>query len=93
VVGKTLGISAAVWLCVRSGIGKLPAGVEPLHVLAVAAVAGIGFTVSLFIADLAYTDATLVETAKVGIFFGSVIAGALGALLMLAARRRTQYQR
>jgi NhaA family Na+:H+ antiporter len=90
VVGKTVGISAAVWLCVRTGIGKLPDGVEPLHVLAVAAVVGIGFTVSLFITDLAYTDAALVETAKVGIFFGSVIAGALGALLMLAGGRRAK---
>jgi NhaA family Na+:H+ antiporter len=89
VVGKTVGVSAAVWLCVKSGVGKLPDGVEPLHVVAVAAVAGIGFTVSLFIADLAYSDATLVATAKVGIFLGSVTAGALGALLMLAASRRT----
>jgi NhaA family Na+:H+ antiporter len=93
VVGKTTGISAAVWLGVRSGLGRLPDGVEPLHVLAVAAVAGIGFTVSLFIADLAYTDATLVATSKVGIFLASVTGGALGAALMLAATRRTPRDR
>jgi NhaA family Na+:H+ antiporter len=89
VVGKTVGVSTAIWLCAKSGVGKLPDGVEPLHAVAVAAVAGIGFTVSLFISDLAYSDATLVATAKVGIFLGSVTAGALGALLMLAASRRT----
>jgi NhaA family Na+:H+ antiporter len=51
-------------------------------------VAGIGFTVSLFIADLAYADAALTETAKVGIFAGSLVAGAIGAALMIAAGRR-----
>jgi NhaA family Na+:H+ antiporter len=90
VVGKTVGISAAVWCCVRSGLGKLPEDVSPLHVLAVAAVAGIGFTVSLFIADLAYADADLIAIAKVGILLASVVAGTLGALLMLAAEHRTR---
>ena len=90
VLGKIAGISAAVWLCVRTGLGRLPDGVRPLHVLGVAAVAGIGFTVSLFIAELAYTDAALVQTAKVGIFTGSIIAALLGAVIMLIAGRRTR---
>ncbi len=89
VLGKVLGISAAVWLCVRTGLGRLPVGVRPLHVVGVAAVAGIGFTVSLFIADLAYADAAMVQTAKVGIFAGSIIAALLGAVIMLIAGRRT----
>ncbi len=89
VVGKIVGISAAVWLAVRTGLGRLPDGVGPLHVLAVAAVAGIGFTVSLFIADLAYDDPVLTETAKVGIFVGSLLAGAIGAGLMLLAGRNS----
>jgi len=88
VLGKIVGISAAVYLAVRTGVGRLPAGVHTLHVFGVAAVAGIGFTVSLFIADLAYEDQTLVQTAKVGIFTGSIIAGAAGAALMLLAGRR-----
>lgn len=88
VVGKIVGISAAVWLAVRVGLGKLPQGVDALHVSAVAAVAGIGFTVSLFIADLAYDDPALTETAKVGIFAGSLLAGAIGAALMIRAGRR-----
>jgi len=89
VLGKVLGVCGAVWLCVRTGLGRLPEGVRPLHVLGVSAVAGIGFTVSLFIAELAYTDPSLVQTAKVGIFTGSIIAAALGALVMLLAGRRT----
>jgi len=87
VIGKIVGISAAVWLAVRTGLGRLPHGVGPLHVVAVAAVAGIGFTVSLFIADLAYDDPALTETAKVGIFVGSLLAAAIGSTLMIAAGR------
>jgi len=87
VVGKVVGISAAVWLCVRTGLGRLPEGVRVLHVLGVAAVAGIGFTVSLFIAELAYTDAALVATAKVGIFTGSLLAALIGVAVMLLAGR------
>jgi NhaA family Na+:H+ antiporter len=85
VVGKILGISAAVWLAIRTGLGKLPQGVQPAQVVGVAAVAGIGFTVSLFIADLAYDDAALTEIAKVGIFAGSLLAGSIGAALMFFA--------
>ncbi len=89
VVGKLVGISAAVWLAVRTGLGRLPHGVERMHVVAVAAMAGIGFTVSLFIADLAYDDPALTETAKVGIFVGSLVAAVIGSGLMLAAARRS----
>jgi NhaA family Na+:H+ antiporter len=88
VLGKVVGISAAVWLCIRTGLGRLPEGVRPLHVLGVSAVAGIGFTVSLFIAELAYSDDALVQTAKVGIFTGSIIAAVLGAVIMLVAGHR-----
>ena len=89
VVGKIVGISGAVWLAVRTGLGRLPEGVSALHVVAVAALAGIGFTVSLFIADLAYDDPVLTETAKVGIFAGSLLAAAIGSALMVAAGRRS----
>lgn len=89
VLGKVVGISGAVWLAVRTGLGRLPQGVSGLHVVAVSAVAGIGFTVSLFIADLAYDDAALTETAKIGIFAGSLVAALLGAALMVLAARRS----
>jgi NhaA family Na+:H+ antiporter len=89
VVGKVLGISGAVWLAVRTGLGRLPSGVSPLHVIGVAGIAGIGFTVSLFIADLAYNDPALTETAKIGIFTGSTIAAVLGAALLVLAGRRS----
>jgi NhaA family Na+:H+ antiporter len=91
VVGKVVGISLAIWLAVRTGLGRLPDGVTSLHVPGIAALAGIGFTVSLFISELAYDRAQLVDTAKVGIFLGSVSAAVIGVvLLLLASRRRRQ---
>jgi Na+:H+ antiporter, NhaA family len=87
VVGKVVGISGAIALMVRTGWGHLPEGVGARHAVGVAALAGIGFTVSLFVAELAYDDPAVTETAKIGIFGGSLVAGVLGAAL-LAVRRR-----
>jgi NhaA family Na+:H+ antiporter len=56
--------------------------------VAVSAIAGIGFTVSLFITDLAFTDADLVAAAKIGVLCGSTIALVVGVVLMLMAGRR-----
>ncbi len=88
VVGKITGICLAVWICIRVGVGRLPAGVTRWHVLGVSALAGIGFTVSLFIADLAYADPILTQIAKVGIFAGSLIAAVLGTVVFLIVLRR-----
>ena len=83
VVGKLVGVSAASWLAVRAGWGRLPTGVGWRHLVGAAAVAGIGFTVSLFIAGLAFDDSLLGANAKLGVFLGSLIAGALGAALLV----------
>jgi NhaA family Na+:H+ antiporter len=82
VVGKVVGVSAGIALMMRTGWGHLPDGVRTRHAVGVAALAGIGFTVSLFIAELAYTDQALVETAKIGIFAGSLVAGLAGAVIL-----------
>jgi NhaA family Na+:H+ antiporter len=87
VVGKLFGISGATFLMLRLGWGALPAGVDRRQVWGVAAVAGIGFTVSLFIADLAFEGTALVDIAKIGIFAGSLLAGAVGAAIMVRASR------
>jgi Na+:H+ antiporter, NhaA family len=86
VLGKLLGISGAALLALRLRIGVLPDGMEPRHLLGVGALAGIGFTVSLFIADLAYSDELLTSTAKVGIFIASLTSGILGALVLARTR-------
>ncbi len=81
VVGKTVGISLASFLAVRLRLGTLPRGVSMRHVVASAALAGIGFTVSLFVADLAFERAELRDEAKVGVLVASVLAAGLGWLL------------
>jgi Na+:H+ antiporter, NhaA family len=85
VVGKLIGISGATWLAMHLGIGALPEGVSNRQVRAVAAVAGVGFTVSLLIASLAYPDPDLHDQARVGILAGSLLAAAIGALLLHGA--------
>lgn len=87
VLGKPIGIAGAAWLAVRSGIASLPEGVRWPHVVGLATVAGVGFTVSLFIADLALEGETLSD-AKVGVFAGSVLAAAAGLVLLSRSLRR-----
>jgi NhaA family Na+:H+ antiporter len=82
VVGKLVGISGAAWLAVRLRAGALPADVTGRQVVAIAAVAGVGFTVSLFIDSLAYPDPALQDQARVGILAGSLLAAAVGASLL-----------
>jgi Na+:H+ antiporter, NhaA family len=89
VVGKLAGIVAAAWLAVRLGLAVRPEAVSWAQLAGVATVAGIGFTVPLFVADLAFPDGRLQAPVKLGLLAASVVAGAAGALvLVLAARRR-----
>jgi NhaA family Na+:H+ antiporter len=86
VVGKLAGITGASWVAVRLGL-RAPPEYGWTTTAGVAATAGIGFTVSLFIADLAFADAGLVADAKIGILIGSVVAAVLGAITLRRARR------
>jgi len=82
-VGKLIGVSAGAYAAVRSGIGVLPIGVGWGHIIAAAGLAGIGFTVSLFIALLSFPDdASLAEQAKVGVLLGSCLSLVVGGLLV-----------
>ena len=85
VVGKLVGIGGSAMIAVRIGIGPLPRGVAPGHVLGGAALSGIGFTVSLLIAGLAFDDRALRDQATVGVFLAAVLATALGRLVFRAA--------
>jgi len=78
VVGKPVGIFLATELAVRTKLADLPEGVTRAHVLAVGAVAGIGFTVALFVTALAFEGAEVVDAAKVGVLVASVLAALLG---------------
>ena len=86
VLGKLVGVAGATWLCVRLRVGVLPPGLGAAHAAGIAATAGIGFTVSLFVVGLAYPAApALAAGAKVGVLAASVAAAGLGAALLLRA--------
>jgi Na+:H+ antiporter, NhaA family len=86
VLGKFIGISCFSWLAIRLRIARLPAGVGWGHLLGAAWLAGIGFTMSLFISQLAFKDPVLVEQAKIGILFASLVAAAIGFTWLLVAQ-------
>ncbi len=81
-LGKLIGISAATTLAVRLDLGRLPTGMDRRSVVGIAALAGIGFTVSLFIAALSYTDQATVEAAKLGILGGSLVSLVVGFAIL-----------
>ena len=87
-LGNPLGILGMTWLAVRLGIGQLPSAVAWRHVLGVGFLAGIGFTVAIFISGIAFDDPALVDRAKMGIFGASLIAGVIGYLFLRVAGAR-----
>jgi Na+:H+ antiporter, NhaA family len=86
VVGKPVGLFGAAWLAVRAGLADLPQGVTWRHMAGVGVLAGIGFTMSLFIAALAFAQPEVLAMAKLSILAASLIAGCVGLLLL---RRET----
>ena len=92
VAGKLVGITAFSWLAIRLGLGRRPDGVGWRHIAGVGAVAGIGFTVSLFITGLAFESEALQAEAKIGVLVASLLAATLGSVIFVSARptpRRT----
>jgi NhaA family Na+:H+ antiporter len=82
-LGKPIGIGLASWLAVKTGLAMLPAGVGWNHIHGAAWLGGIGFTMSLFIAALAFPDQGLLTTAKMGVLAGSFFAAMVGSLILL----------
>ena len=87
-IGKPLGIFLASWLAVRSRVAVMPEGANWRMLFAVACLGGIGFTMSLFVDSLAYTDPTLIDRGKIAILMGSTAAAVLGSLLILAFAKK-----
>ena len=88
IIGKPLGITAAAFAVVKSGIAKLPDGLCWRSLLGYAWLAGIGFTMSLFIATLAFGEARPVNAAKLGIVAGSLLAGIVAAIILTTTGRK-----
>jgi NhaA family Na+:H+ antiporter len=87
VIGKPLGITAAALVAVKSGIAKLPDNVRWPSLIGISFLAGIGFTMSLFIAMLAFDEAALVDAAKIGILAGSLLAGIIATIILKTVGR------
>lgn len=83
VVGKAVGITGAVAIATRLGIARLPEGIRLAQVAGIAALAGIGYTVALFISSLAFDDAALEAQAKIGVLAASVLAAVIGSAALL----------
>jgi Na+:H+ antiporter, NhaA family len=77
------------WLAVRLGLARLPTDAGWRHIAGVGAVAGIGFTVSLFITGLAFDTDSLQDDAKIGILIASISAAIIGATIFFLADRRS----
>jgi NhaA family Na+:H+ antiporter len=87
-LGKPLGIAGTCWLAVKLKIAQLPGAVRWRHIASVGAIAGIGFTVSLFISALAFTDSSQLDATKTAVLTASLLAGVSGYLLLTRATRK-----
>lgn len=87
-VGKTVGITSFTFLLVKTKLADLPKEVNFKHIFGASLLAAVGFTMSLFISNLAFTDSLLVEEAKYGILITSVVAGVLGVFYLKSLKRK-----
>lgn len=87
VIGKPLGICLAVYLAVRSGAGRLSEDITWIHLIGAACLAGIGFTMSIFIASAAF-DGNQLQSVKVAVLVGSALSVAIGVSILLSAPRK-----
>lgn len=81
-LGKQLGIFGTTWLLVKTGMAKLPEGINWKHIYGVSIVAGIGFTMSLFIGVLAFDNEVMQEQVRIGVIGGSLISMLLGWIVL-----------
>ncbi len=89
VLGKPIGIMLAVAACVSLGFAKLPERANWIHILGVACLAGIGFTMSLFIGTLAFNDAAQIDAVRVGVITGSILSTLLGLSVLFSGSIRS----
>ncbi len=87
-VGKLIGVTAGTWVALRTGLGKVPDTLRWGQLIGGAGLAGIGFTVALFVTDLALDDEALVNQAKIGILAGSLLAAGIGWTIFRVAGER-----
>lgn len=87
-IGKQIGIVGATWAAVKLGIARIPEGVTWMQIYGVSIIAGIGFTMSLFIGTLAYTDPAHAAGVRIGVLAGSLASAVLGIIVLRLATNR-----
>ncbi len=88
IFGKQLGVFGLTYILVKSGLAKLPHGAGWLHIYGIACLAGVGFTMSLFIGSLSFADPALMNQVRMGVLSGSLVSAVLGySALMIAASK------
>jgi NhaA family Na+:H+ antiporter len=90
VLGKPLGIVGFSWLTIRLGLAELPSGLRMRHLVGGGFLAGIGFTMSLFIVNLAFPTGSFLNNAKVGVLAASLLSGVIGVIVLVTASSRSQ---
>ena len=91
IVGKQVGVFGLTMLMVKSGLSQMPHGATPLHIYGIACLAGVGFTMSLFIGGLSFDDPALMNQVRLGVLSGSIVSGIVGyAALMIASSRASE---
>lgn len=88
-IGKVVGVVGFTWLCVKLNIAPFPAGMTLKNLFGIGLLASIGFTMSLFVTTLAFTNETFITQAKIGIFVASIIGGTLGYWLLNKQQKTT----
>lgn len=87
IIGKQLGVFGTVWIMVKLGLARLPSGANWAQIYGVACLAGIGFTMSLFIGGLSFSDAEMMNQVRLGVLSGSIVSAVVGySVLMLVGR-------
>ncbi|ATG49518.1 Na+/H+ antiporter NhaA [Celeribacter ethanolicus] len=89
ILGKQIGVFGMTWILVKFGVAKKPFGATWLHIYGVAALAGIGFTMSLFIGGLSFDDAFHMNEVRIGVLSGSVISAIIGFVVLKLAPAAT----
>ncbi|MGY3439186.1 MULTISPECIES: Na+/H+ antiporter NhaA [unclassified Marinovum] len=93
IIGKQIGVFGVTYAMVKTGLARMPHGANWLHIYGLACLAGVGFTMSLFIGSLSFNDPALMNQVRLGVLSGSLVSGVLGyGALMLAASRSTATQ-
>lgn len=85
ILGKQIGVLGVTWALVKSGVAAMPHGANWLHIYGVACLAGIGFTMSLFIGGLSYASPELMNQVRIGVLSGSLVSAVLGFTVLYLA--------